>query len=57
VITRRLKTIPPPGQPCFAEAIERSVHPYEATVMKDDAARWHKELEAVRAVPRPGAKP
>jgi hypothetical protein len=36
---QRLRLIPPPGQPCFSEAIERMAQPYEAMVMKGDAAR------------------
>ena len=46
---QREKAIPPQGKIRIPEAIERLVQLYEATDKKDDAARWRKELEAIRA--------
>jgi len=46
---KQQKTIPPLGQPRLAEAAERLVQLYEALGKKDEAARWTKELEAIKA--------
>jgi eukaryotic-like serine/threonine-protein kinase len=40
----------------ISEAIERLVQLYEATDKKDEAAKWQKELEAIKAA-KPEAKP
>jgi hypothetical protein len=45
----REKTIPPPGKARLPEAAERLAQLYEATGKKDEAAKWRKELEALRA--------
>jgi hypothetical protein len=41
--------IPPQGRARLAEAVERLLQLCEATDRNDEAARWRKELEAVRA--------
>jgi hypothetical protein len=50
--------IPPPGKAGLTEAVERLVQFYEATDKKDEAAKWRKELEALRtAAKKPETKP
>jgi hypothetical protein len=49
---QREKTIPPPRRFRIPEAIERLVQLYEATDKKDDAAKWRKELEAIKTLPK-----
>ncbi len=46
---QREKTIPPPGKVRIPEAVERLVQLYEAMDKKDDAAKWRKELESIKA--------
>ena len=46
---QREKTIPEQGKVRIPEAIERLVQLYEATGKKDDAAKWRKELEGIKA--------
>jgi hypothetical protein len=46
---QREKTIPPLDLARILEAIERLVQLYEAKDNKDEAARWRKELESLRA--------
>jgi hypothetical protein len=41
--------IPPPGKPRLKEAVERLVQLSEETDKKDEAAKWRKELEAIKA--------
>ena len=41
--------IPPQGKIRLVEAVERLVQLYEATGQKDEAAKWRKELEAIKA--------
>ena len=41
--------IPPQGKPRLLEAVQRLVQLYEATGMKEEAAKWRKELEAAKA--------
>jgi hypothetical protein len=43
----RAAKIPPYARDRLREALERLIHLYEATVRKDEAARWRKELEAI----------
>jgi hypothetical protein len=45
----RAKAIPPDRAACLIEALERLVALYEATDKKDEAARWRKERDAVKA--------
>jgi len=45
---QREKTIPPLGSTRIADATERLVQLYEAIDKKDDAAKWRKELEAIK---------
>jgi len=45
---QREKSIPEQGKVRIPEAIERLVQLYEATDKKDDAAKWRKELEAIK---------
>jgi tetratricopeptide (TPR) repeat protein len=47
---QREKTIPPQGKVRLIEALERLVQLYHATGKKEEAAKWRKELEAVKAV-------
>jgi serine/threonine protein kinase len=47
---QREKAIPPQGQVRIPEAIQRLVQLYEATDRKDEAAKWRKELEAIKEV-------
>jgi hypothetical protein len=49
---KREVQIPPQGKVRLLEAVERLVQLYEATDNKDEAARWRKELEALRAAPK-----
>jgi tetratricopeptide (TPR) repeat protein len=46
---QREKTIPPEGKVRLPEAIERLVQLYEALDKKDDAAKWNKELDVIKA--------
>ena len=46
---QREKTIPEQGKIRLPEAVERLVQLYEATGKKDEAAKWRKELEAIKA--------
>ncbi len=41
--------IPPAGKPRLKEAVERLVQLSEETDKKDEAAKWRKELEAIKA--------
>jgi eukaryotic-like serine/threonine-protein kinase len=41
--------IPPQGNARLSEAVERLVQLYEATGKKDEAAKWRKELDAIKA--------
>ena len=45
---QREKTIPEQGKIRLPEAVERLVQLYEATGKKDEAAKWRKELEAIK---------
>jgi DNA-binding SARP family transcriptional activator len=46
---QRERTIPPPVRKVrLTEAVERLLRLYEALEKKDDAAKWHKELEALK---------
>jgi hypothetical protein len=49
----REQTIPPPGKPRLQEAAKRLAQLYEATGKKDEAAKWWKELGALRAANKP----
>jgi eukaryotic-like serine/threonine-protein kinase len=52
---QRVAQMPPPiRQPRLTEALERLVQLYEATGKKDEAAKWQKELEALKTAPSPG---
>ena len=51
------KTIPPPGQIRLPEAVERLVQLDEATGEKDEAAKWHTELEKLKLPAKPEKKP
>ena len=42
-------TIPSGGRTRIPEAIERLVQLYEATKQKDEAAKWRKELDAIKS--------
>ena len=46
---QRDKTIPEQGKIRLPEAVERLVQLYEATGKKEEAAKWRKELEAIKA--------
>ena len=46
---RREKTIPEQAKVRLPEALERLVQLYEATGRPDEAAKWRKELEAIKA--------
>jgi hypothetical protein len=48
--------IPPQGKPRLTEAAQRLVQLYEATGKKDEAAKWQKELDALRAADKPREK-
>ena len=43
------KALPPQARTRILEAIERLVQLYEATARNDDADKWRKELDAVKA--------
>ena len=45
---QREKTIPPQGQVRLPEAVERLVQLYEAMGNPAGAAKWRKELEAIK---------
>ena len=47
---QREKTIPEQGKTRLPEAVERLVQLYDATGKKEEAAKWRKELEAIKAV-------
>ena len=47
---QREKTIPAQGKTRLPEAAERLVQLYDATGNKEEAAKWRKELEAIKAV-------
>ncbi len=47
---QREKMIPEQGKIRLLRAVERLVQLNEATGKKDEAARWRKELEAIKAV-------
>jgi serine/threonine protein kinase len=51
----REKTIPPQEKVRLPEAAERLAQLYEATSKKDEAAKWRKELDALRAANKPEA--
>jgi hypothetical protein len=53
----RQKTIPPRGKVRLPEAAERLMQLYEATGKKDEAARWRKEVETLRAAAKAAEKP
>jgi hypothetical protein len=46
---QREKTIPEPAETRLPEALERLVQLYEAMDKKDEAAKWRKELDTVKA--------
>ena len=46
---QREKTIPEQGKTRLPEALERLVQLYEAMDKKDEAARWRKELDIIKA--------
>ena len=46
---QREKTIPPQAEIRVTEALERLVQLYEATEKKDDAAKWRRQLDAIKA--------
>jgi eukaryotic-like serine/threonine-protein kinase len=46
---QREAKIPANGKVRLPEAVERLVQLYEATGKKDEAAKWRKELEAIKA--------
>jgi hypothetical protein len=48
-LKQREKSIPPPGKACLPEAIEPLVQLYNALDKKDDAVKWSKELDAIKA--------
>jgi non-specific serine/threonine protein kinase/serine/threonine-protein kinase len=50
----RKQLMPVPDRACLTEALERLVQLYDAWGKKDEAARWRKELEAMKA---PDEKP
>ena len=55
---QREKTIPPQRQVRLTEAIERLVQLYEAMDKPDEAAKWRKELDAIKAAQKkPEKKP
>ncbi len=45
---QREQTIPPQAATRIPEALDRLVQLYEATDKKDEAAKWRKELEAIK---------
>jgi tetratricopeptide (TPR) repeat protein len=47
----REQAIPAEGKPRLTEALERLVQIYEALDRKDEAAKWRKELEELKAAP------
>jgi tetratricopeptide (TPR) repeat protein len=47
---QRAKTIPEQGKTRLPEAVVRLVQLYDATGKKEEAAKWRKELEAIKAV-------
>ena len=53
----REKAIPPQGKVRLTEAMERLVQLYEQTGKKDEAARWRKDLESIKAVQKREKKP
>jgi hypothetical protein len=46
---QRQDKIPPEAKMRLTEAVERLVQLYEKTDRKDEAAKWWKELEAIKA--------
>ncbi len=55
---QREKTIPPQSQVRLSEAIKRLVQLYDATDKKDEAAKWRRELDAIKAAQmKPEKKP
>ncbi len=54
---QREKSIPPPRRFRIPEAIERLVQLYEAIDKKDDAAKWRKELGAIKAAQKAEKQP
>jgi hypothetical protein len=53
---KQAEKIPPQGKPRLVEAAERLVQLYEALDRKDKAARWRKELEAIKATKKKSDK-
>jgi hypothetical protein len=53
---KREKTIPPQGRVRLPEAAERLAQLYEATDKKDEAAKWRKEVEALREAEKAAEK-
>jgi hypothetical protein len=49
---KRQAQIPPAGRPRLTEALERLVQLYDATGQAEKAARWRKELAAVKRRPK-----
>ncbi|MBX7103549.1 MAG: serine/threonine-protein kinase [Gemmataceae bacterium] len=49
---KREATIPPQGKERLPEAVERIAQLYDATDRKEEAAKWRKELELMRAAGR-----
>jgi hypothetical protein len=56
-LKQRAAQIPPKSKPRRTEALERLVQLYEATNKPDEAARWNKELEALRKDAGKAARP
>jgi hypothetical protein len=55
---KRQAKMPPQGKAGLMEAVERLVQLYEATDKKDEAAKWRKQREALRAAAKkPQTKP
>jgi hypothetical protein len=55
-LRQRKDQIPPQDRVSLTETLERLVQLYEATGRKDQAAVWHKELEALPPS-KPATKP
>jgi hypothetical protein len=53
---QREAKIPPQGKARISEALDRLIKLYEATKKPDEAAKWHKELEASKAAEKPPEK-
>ncbi len=53
----REKTIPPQGKVRLTEAVARLAQLYEATGKKEEAAKWHMELQNLKRPAKPETKP